>query len=111
MNLTTIERAWLSFQSDKIAETIEICQEIVSRNPEAANAFYLLAKCYRKLQDVDKSRIYYYKCIELYPDRLSFRQELSELELDHFSLGNTLAKAGNYARQSITTIKQLSNKI
>ncbi|PLS68739.1 MAG: hypothetical protein CV045_06150 [Cyanobacteria bacterium M5B4] len=98
MNLTTIERAWLSFQSDKIAETIEICQEIVSRNPEAANAFYLLAKCYRKLQDVDKSRIYYYKCIELYPDRLSFRQELSELELDHFSLGNTLAKAGNYAQ-------------
>jgi tetratricopeptide (TPR) repeat protein len=96
MDLTAIERAWLSFQAGKILETIGICQGIIQRNTAAANAFYLLAKCYRALGDHATAQRYYQKCIELYPDRSLLRQELAELAIDHFSLGNGCAQRGEY---------------
>jgi len=99
MNLTKIEQAWLSFRSGNMTETIGLCKEIIQRNPEATNAFYLLAKCHRALADYDQALIYYQKCIELYPDRLLFQQEIAEIadsNIDHFKNANLFAKEGQY---------------
>ncbi|MCS6958722.1 MAG: tetratricopeptide repeat protein [Pseudanabaenaceae cyanobacterium SKYGB_i_bin29] len=102
MNLTKIEQAWVAWQAGNTTEAISICQEIITRNPQAANACYLLAKCYRQLGQVKEARIHYQKCLEFYPQRRDIKQELDELEeeeeddIDHWQIANSLVQQKHY---------------